>query len=60
MPDTWFALASDGLYAYVSLAELEGLDLSDPRSACEGLVSRALAAGSRDNVSIMLVSVSQS
>jgi len=57
VPGSWFALASDGLYAYVSLSDLEGLDLSNPQSACAGLVTKALAAGSHDNVSIILVSV---
>jgi len=54
---SWFLLASDGVYAFVGVPTLGSLDLSDPGKVCEGLIKEALAAGSDDNLSVLLVAV---
>lgn len=67
-PDVWvfpphpgerFVICSDGLSGEVSLAEIEALvrDLDDPAECAEALVSAAVEAGGRDNVSVVVVAL---
>ncbi len=48
-------LCSDGLYSEVNDDDMARLfaGVADPQAACENLVERALAAGGRDNVSVI-------
>jgi protein phosphatase len=53
-----FLLCSDGLSGMVGHGAIEaamGDHLGDPRAACEALVGAALAAGGRDNVTVVVV-----
>lgn len=67
-PDMWlmapesdetFLLCSDGLTRELDVDQMEGLLRAqpDPQAACDELVSAALQAGGRDNVSVVLVHV---
>ena len=59
--DELLVLASDGVWDVVPNSHVLELaaglraGTTDVRSACVGLVDRALAAGSRDNITAMLV-----
>ena len=53
-----FLLCSDGLSGMVGHGAIEAAmrdHLGDPRTACEALVGAALAAGGRDNVTVVVV-----
>lgn len=67
-PDMWlmapeddetFLLCSDGLTRELSVAQMEDLLRAqpDPQAACDDLVTAAVQAGGRDNVSVVLVHV---
>ena len=52
-----FLLCSDGLNGMVGHGEIEetmNALAHDPRAACEALVAAALAAGGRDNVTVVV------
>jgi len=57
-PDTIMMLSSDGLHGVVGQEELETI-LNWPNEAlkekCEGLIAAANAAGSPDNVTVLLI-----
>lgn len=56
LPGDVFVLASDGLTAHVSDAEIEAAVVSaTPRQVCERLLAKVLERGGTDNVTIVLV-----
>ena len=54
-PGDVFILATDGLTAHVADAEIEAAALMSPQGGCEDLLSKVLARGGTDNVTIILV-----
>jgi len=56
-PDTLIMLCSDGLHGVVGEAEIEGIlnDAEDLEEKCHELISAAHAAGSPDNVTVVLI-----
>ncbi|QND58877.1 PP2C family protein-serine/threonine phosphatase [Mesorhizobium huakuii] len=58
MPGDIFVLATDGLTAHVTDAEIEAAVVSaTPQAACENLLETVLARGGTDNVTIVLVKI---
>lgn len=60
--DDLFMLATDGLYDFVTLAQVDevlGTDANDLDEAARALVQLALAAGSDDNLTVQLVRIEQ-
>jgi serine/threonine protein phosphatase PrpC len=59
MPGDIFVLSTDGLTAHVSDTEIEAATVgATPRAACESLLETVLSRGGTDNVTIVLVKVS--
>jgi protein phosphatase len=56
-PDTLILLCSDGLHGVVGEEEIEGIlnDAEDLKEKCRELISAAHAAGSPDNVTVLLI-----
>ena len=55
-----FLLCSDGLHGVVGLEELDPATYAgDPREVAERLMARAIEAGTRDNVSVLVVDVGE-
>lgn len=57
LPGDVFILATDGLTAHVSDAEIEAAAALSPQQGCEDLLSKVLARGGTDNVTIVLVRI---
>ncbi len=60
LPGDVFILASDGLTAHVSDAEIAAAAALSPQGGCEDLLSKVLARGGTDNVTIVLVRIGDS
>ena len=52
-----FMLCSDGLYEPLSMQTMAALLDASPEDACRALIDAAYAAGSRDNISAIVVRV---
>jgi len=56
LPGDRYLLCSDGFYNDMALSEIDsGLRQGSPEEACSDLVDRALAAGGRDNITLIVV-----
>lgn len=60
LPGDVFILATDGLTAHVSDTEIEAAAAMSPQGGCEDLLSKVLARGGTDNVTIVLVRIADS
>lgn len=56
-PGDVFILATDGLTAHVTEAEIQSAAALSPQGGCEDLLSKVLARGGTDNVTIVLVRI---
>jgi serine/threonine protein phosphatase PrpC len=58
-PGDVFLLCSDGLHGYLKEDEIPGLVVRGPELAVEGFIDLANGRGGKDNITVVLVSVSE-